>query len=138
MAIVYESGSGPSEALNAWGFVYFPLAYTYKKELLQYVADDTAAGSVHDCNVPGPDSSPVDIARPYLFVIRAQQEHTDNLAKQVPGGMLPFGPGPICRLMEKSVGWKHLGEQCFLSFQASQVDVFQSRQSTAITAEANR
>jgi Dolichyl-phosphate-mannose-protein mannosyltransferase len=138
VAIVYENGSGSPEALNAWPFVYFPLAYTYKKALLQYVADDTAAGSVHDCNVAGPDSSPLDIARPYLFVIRARQEYTHDLVMQVPGGMVPFGPGPICRLVEKSAQWKHLGEQCFLSLQASQVDIFQSRQVTTITAEAHR
>ena len=138
VAIVYESGSGPSEALNAWPFVYFPLAYIYRKELPQYVADSTAAGSVHDCNVPGPDSSPVDIARPYLFVIRAEQEYTHDLVRQVAAAVVPFGPGPICRLMEKSAGWKHLGEQCFLSFQASQVDIFESRRSPTVTAEVHR
>jgi dolichol-phosphate mannosyltransferase len=126
VAIVYENGSDLPPGYNAWPFVYYPLVYTYGRELPQYIAVARPIGSIVECNLPGPLRSPVDLGRPYLFVIRAEQEYTRQLASQVSNGMKPFGPGPFCLLMEKSPEWKHVGQECFLSLQASQVDIFRT------------
>jgi hypothetical protein len=129
VAIVYENGSDLPPGYNAWPFDYYSLAYIYGKDLPQYVALAAPIGSVKQCNLPSPARSTTDLARPYIFVVRAQQEYTREIVSQISNGMKPFGPGPFCLLMEKSGLWKHIGQEYFLSLQASQVDIFQTTSS---------
>ncbi len=122
VAIVHDQGSEKFRGL------YWPLYYTFGAELPQYLAlENTAESALRVTRIAAKDAplDPDALQYDYVVVMRSMGQRTGAIVRQIHHGDKPLGEGPVARTLDASRYWEKIDERLFISYVASEVDVFQ-------------
>jgi hypothetical protein len=124
VAVIYEG--------NRDDIVYFPIHYSFREGVKQYVL----AGQVDDkleldlFPPTGMRISLGDVPAETLIVIRSEDQKSADLVHQLRYGLKTFSVGPVSHALNRSARWKLTGDESYRAFLSVDIHIFE-RVSTA-------
>ncbi len=119
VAVIYE---GDRDAM-----LYFPVYYSFRDAVKQYVFQDQVSGKVELKPYPpmGTRAGLEDLSAEALIVVRSDDQRSSDLVRQLHHGLETLGAGPVTRALSKSAHWRLTEHKSYRAFLGVDIHVFE-------------